>query len=50
MNTDEISAVDFKANLDEFKGTFQYHTHRIGKLYINLTDGCDYVRNEAQAF
>ena len=50
MNTDEISAVDFKANLAEFKGTFQYHTHRIGKLCINLTDGCDYVRTEAQAY
>ena len=51
MNTgNKISAVDFKANLSEFIGTFQYHTHRIGKLCINLTDGCDYVRKEAEAF
>ena len=51
MNTgNKISALDFKSNLSEFIGTFQYHTHRIGKLCINLTDGCDYVRKEAEAF
>ena len=46
----ETSAVDFKENLGEFMGSFQYHTHRIGKLCLDLTDGCNYVRNEAQAY
>ncbi len=51
MNTgSKISAVDFKNNLAEFIGTFQYHTHRLGKQWINITDGCDYVRNEAEAY
>ena len=46
----ETSIVDFKENLDEFTCTFQYHEHRLGNLSINLTDGCDYVRKEAQAY
>ncbi len=50
MNTNEISAVDFKSNLSDFTGTFQYHQHRLANLSLNLTDGCNYVRNEAQAF
>ena len=48
--TMETTVVDFKANLDEFTGTFQYHEHRLANLYINLTDGCDYVRKEAKAY
>ena len=46
----ETTVVDFKANLGEFTGTFQYHEHRLGNLNINLTDGCDYVRKEAKAY
>ena len=50
MDTKTISPADFLYTLNVFAGTFKYHIHRLGKLSINLTDGCDYVRNKAQAY
>ena len=50
MDTKTISSADFLYTLNVFAGTFKYHIHRLGKLSINLTDGCDYVRNKAQAY
>ena len=50
MDTKTISPADFLYTLNVFAGTFKYHIHRLGKLSINLTDGCDYVRTEARAY
>ena len=37
-----------KADLDQFSGTMQYHRSSFGKL--NLTDGIDFLRNEANCY
>jgi len=50
MATKTISPAEFQSILAVFTGTFNYHIHRLGKLSINLTDGCDYVRDKAQAY
>ena len=49
MDTKTISPAEFQSILAVFTGTFKYHIHQLFNLSINLTDGCDYVRNEARA-
>lgn len=50
MELKKISASELQNALAGFFGTFTYHPHRIGNLKFNLTDGCDYLREEARAF
>lgn len=50
MELKKKSASELQKALIGFIGTFTYHSHRIGNLKINLTDGCDYLRQEAKAF
>ena len=50
MELKRKSASELQNALIGFIGTFAYHSHRIGNLKINLTDGCDYLRHEAEAF
>lgn len=50
MELQKKSASELQNILAGFFGTFTYHPHRIGNLKINLTDGCDYLREEARAF
>lgn len=50
MDTKTKTPAEFQSILAVFTGTFKYHIHQLGKLSINLTDGCDYVRNEAEAY
>ena len=50
MEIQKKSASQLQNALAGFFGTFTYHPHRIGNLNINLTDGCDFLRQEAEAF
>jgi len=50
MDTKTISPAEFQSTLTGFIGTFKYHNHQLLQLSMNLTDGCDYVRNEAKAY
>jgi len=50
METKKKTAEEIQDVLDCFVGTFGYHTHQLGNQKLLLTDGCDYVRREAQAF
>ncbi len=50
MELQRKSASELQNELMGFFGTFTYHPHRIGNLKINLTDGCEYLREEARAF
>ena len=50
METRKKTAAELLEILECFTGTFAYHTHRIGNFKLLLTDGCDYIRQEAEAF
>ena len=50
MEIQKKSASQLQNALAGLIGTFAYHPHRISNLKINLTDGCDYLRQEAKAF
>ena len=50
MDTKTISPAEFQSILAGFIGTFKYHNHQLFNLCMNLTDGCDFVRNEAKAY
>ena len=48
--TEKLSPLDLHNHLDSFMGTFGYHSHSIGNLQLNLTDGCDFLRVAAECF
>lgn len=50
MDTKTITSVEFQSTLAGFIGTFKYHIHQLFNLCMNLTDGCEYVREEARAY
>jgi hypothetical protein len=50
METKKKTADELHDALECFVGTFAYHTHKIGDLKLLLTDGCDYIRREAESY
>jgi len=46
----KLSPDQLMNTLAGFIGTFTYHTQKIGYLTLNLTDGCDFLRHEADCF
>ena len=50
METKKKTLEELQETLACFIGTFAYHTHKIGDLKLLLTDGCDYIRREAESY
>ena len=50
METKKRTEKELKQILAGFIGTSTYHLHEIGGLKLRLTDGCDFVRRECNAF
>ena len=50
METKKKTVEELHEALACFVGTFAYHTHKTGELKLLLTDGCDYIRREAESF
>ena len=49
--TDKLTGQEFELGLKHFIGTQQYWEHFIpGSFRLRLTDGCNFVRQEAGAF
>ena len=49
--TDKLTSQEFALGLKQFIGTTQYWEHFIpGSFRLRLTDGCNFVRQEAGAF
>jgi hypothetical protein len=49
--TDKLTGQEFELGLKQFFGTTQYWEHFIpGAFRLRLTDGCNFVRQEAGAF
>ena len=48
--TEKLTKEEFKLGLKQFRGTSEYHEHIFpGVLALKLTDGANFVRQEAQA-
>lgn len=46
-----MNPIQIKQNLSNFTGTTIYHRHEsVGSLFIQLTDGCNYLREECKAY
>ncbi len=50
METKKKTVEEIHEALECFTGIFEYHAHRTGDLKLLLTDGCDYIRREAEAY
>ena len=49
--TDKLTKQEFELGLKQFISTTQYWEHSIpGSFRLRLTDGCNFVRQEASAF
>ena len=49
METKKKTVAELLEALEYFTGTFGYHTHQNGKHKLLITDGCDYIRREAES-
>ena len=48
--TEKLTKEDFALGLKQFIGTEQYWEHKLpGAFLLRLTDGCNFVRTEAEA-
>lgn len=50
METKKKTVEEIYDALACFVGTFAYHIHQTGDLKLLLTDGCDFIKREAEAF
>ena len=50
METKKKNAEEILEVLPCFVGTFGYHSHKTGDLKLLLTDGCDFIRREAESY
>ena len=49
--TDKLTKENFELGLKQFIGTQQYWEHKLpGAFLLRLTDGCNFVRQEAGAY
>ncbi len=49
-STEKQSPELLQRSLAGFIGTTDYHSHMIGDLQLNLTDGCDFLRDQAECY